>query len=71
MTGILKEKEKKHRDRYSGEGHVKVEAEVEGMNLQVKGHQGLQATTKSWHKSMEQILPRAFSVGTNLVDALI
>lgn len=48
MTSILK--------RHRREGHVKREAEIEMIHLQIKEHQGLLAVTKNW-KKQGRILP--------------
>lgn len=42
-----------------GEWHVVVEAEIAVMQLQVKGYQGLMATTRGEDRGTEQILPQS------------
>lgn len=48
----------KYTDTYTqGELHMKMKAEIKGVHLYAKDCQRLLANTRSWKRSMEQILP--------------
>ena len=52
----------------TGKEHVKIEAKVEAMSLQTRGHRGLPTTTRSWKK--QERIPRVASSHQKLGDRL-
>lgn len=50
---------REHRDTHSGEAHVKMETEIEVMQIQLQEYQEFLATTKGWGTGMEEILSQS------------